>query len=1235
MRRTWLLLTLLALPAVAGEFTVAAPDFDTANIRVSQTGGEYADGPACIWNAGTMPNRAEYELDFPLTTEYTLSALYAAADPRPVVISLDGKAQLTGFSGKTGSWQTKSARWEVQGKLRIERGRHVLALECGGPFPHICALRFETAEDFPAGWKQARPTPEERAERAQRKIILAALREVDPEAVRLAIDDLAATFAGRYDAARYRQALANLGAERERLLAAGAQADFGAARRLLDSVRSALLANPLLDGGRLLVVRRNLGGAARAATGADAGFVPANYLNQTAMPRHGFDNEIALLSDLRGTPRAERLHRPSGDTILRDVRLDYSGQKMLFSGIDARGRWAVFEVTADGATWRQLTPTDYPDLDFFDGCYLPDGRLIVCATGSYQGLPCLDGNGQIASLYLCDPAQGSLRQLTFDQDSDNDPIVLNDGRVLYQRWEYSDIPHYFSRRRMAMNPDGTSQMAIHGSNSWYPTAFRFARPVPDHPTRLVGIISGHHDFGDCGRMAVIDPGLAGGYPFRFRPASKEWGIEGQPIAVTPDILPADRTGFLQLVPGRGKTVAGTVCDAIIGHLYRPEYPALTTHPFPLSSKYHLVSRKPTPDSLWGIYLVDVFDNSTLIAEVEGAALFEPQLLSARSRPPVIPDRITPNKRSAEVRIADIYAGPGLAGVPRGTVKQVRVFAYHFGYNARAGFPLIGTQAGWDVKRILGTASVEADGSASFEIPANTPVSLQPVDAEGRAVQLMRSWLVGMPGEHVSCVGCHESRGEAIPQRLTLASGRPAQPLAPWYGPARPFAFAPEVYPVLERYCKGCHDGPAQVGPRSKPSFATPDTAYDTLHPYVHRPGVESDMALLTPMEYHATTSPVVQMLTKGHHGVTLAGMDRESRERLYTWIDLNVPRTGRWSPPAFQQADQRQRRRELAVTFASNDCDPEAEYQAVEAAFTQRAPVRFQPPPKEDLVTDDGQQAADFPLAAAEATRQQQAHLGGARRVVSLGDGVTLTLAWIPAGEFVMGSLDGAPDERPRRVVKVTEPFWMGTTEVTNSQYARFDPEHDTRYVDMHSLDRVVPGYIANHPNQPVARVSCQEAERFCRWLSEKVGLHVSLPSEPQWEYAARAGSATRFWWGGLEADWGRCANLADRSLRWFAMGYDGPSALQRRNPYPPEMNFPLHDERYNDPWHVVDYVAQTEPSPWGLHDVVGNVSEWTAEGVARGGSWADRPVDAGASVRRTYAPWQKVYDVGFRVLAQ
>ena len=193
---------------------------------------------------------------------------------------------------------------------------------------------------------------------------------------------------------------------------------------------------------------------------------------------------------------------------------------MLFSGIDATNRWAIFQIRSDGSGLTQLTPSDFPDVDYFDACYLPNGKIILCSTANYVGLPCLGGSEPVATLYLFDPDTKALRQLTFEQDSDNDPTVLNDGRVLYQRWEYSDIPHYFSRRRMTMNPDGTGQLALYGSNSWFPTAFRFAKPVPGHPSLLVGIISGHHDFGDCGRLALLDPALASAYPFRYRPSSK-------------------------------------------------------------------------------------------------------------------------------------------------------------------------------------------------------------------------------------------------------------------------------------------------------------------------------------------------------------------------------------------------------------------------------------------------------------------------------------------------------------------------------------------------------------------------------------------------------------------------------------------------------------------------------------------------------------------------------------------
>lgn len=1253
----------MALRAAEGVITVEAVDFDASNARVVQHGESYADGPACIFNKGETPNWTEYVLDIPVTADYTVAVLYAAAQSRPVQILVDGNVVVTGLKGVTGEWQTSSAQWEDQCVTRIAKGSHVVTLRTDSIFPHICALRLRCAEAFPEGWQLVRLTPEQRAERIrvrQEKERLeekiAELTALDPAAVRRAVTDLAETFPGTFDAARYLPLLDRLDTERARLMQeakdGGKEGTIAAIDALAAEVRTALLANPLLDFDRVLVVKRNLpGGRARSAVGADAGFVPTNFQNHAVLRKGSWDNEIAVLSNLRGQPRLESLYQPPAGRLLRDVRLEYDGNRLLFSSLDDKGRWALYEVTSEGKELHCLTPTDYPDLDFFQGCYLPDGRIILCSTANYYGLPCLNGDGQIASLYLLDPKTKSLRQLTFDQDSDNDPVVLNDGRVLFQRWEYSDIPHYFSRRRMTMLPDGTGQLALHGSNSWFPTAFRFAQPVPDSTTRLVGIISGHHDFGDCGRLVVLDPALAATYPFRFRPTSKEWGEPGEHMAVTPDILPAEKTGFVQTIPGWGKPVAGTVCDDTVRGLFLKESPLLATHPYPLSSKYFLVAMKPTAKSLWGIYLVDVFDNLTRIAEFEDTALFEPIPFRPRPRPPVIPDRVKLDATTAEVHVADIYQGPGLAGVPRGTVAAVRVFAYHFGYIGKAGPGVVGIHSGWDAKRVLGTAKVENDGSVRFRIPANTPVSLQPLDKEGRAIQLMRSWLVGMPGERVSCVGCHEMRGTTLPRRRAVADEREAEELRPWFGPPRPFLFANEVQPVLEKFCVGCHTGPALVGPRSKPCFKTADTSYAGLHPYVHRPGVESDMALLNPMEYHASTSPLIRMLEKGHHGVKLAAMGPEAKERLYCWIDLNAPKNGQWKPPEWQGADPAQRRCELAKTFANLDTNPEAEAQAALAQAAERPAVAYVAPPAEAPVPPDEVQAAAFPMPAGWAEHLQN----GRERTLTLAEGVQVTLRWIPAGEFVMGSLDGAADERPRTKVSIAKPFWLGTTEVTNRQYAVFNPDHDTRYIDMHGIDRVTPGYIANHPDQPVARVSWQEATAFCAWLGQQTGGEVVLPTEAQWEWAARAGTATPFFFGGMNADFGRFANLADQSLRWFRTGFPGAGCLQPRMPYPPEMNFPLHDERFQDPYFVVDYVGQTEANAWGLRDMVGNVSEWTrscyraypyaddgrndAAGserrVARGGSWADRPIDAGSSVRYAYEPWQKVYDVGFRIAVE
>ena len=182
------------------------------------------------------------------------------------------------------------------------------------------------------------------------------------------------------------------------------------------------------------------------------------------------------------------------------------------------------------------------------------------------------------------------------------------------------------------------------------------------------------------------------------------------------------------------------------------------------------------------------------------------LLKPQPKPPVVPEQVDLSREDGLVYLHDVYAGPGLQGVPRGTVKSLRVLAYHFGYLGLAGPDRIGYGGPWEVMRILGTVPLEADGSAFFRVPANTPIAVQPLDAEGKAVQLMRSWFTVMPGEKASCVGCHERPSDTPRPQIALAARREPRDLTPWHGPARGFDFEREVQPVLDRHCVSCHDG---------------------------------------------------------------------------------------------------------------------------------------------------------------------------------------------------------------------------------------------------------------------------------------------------------------------------------------------------------------------------------------------------------------------------------------------
>ena len=164
----------------------------------------------------------------------------------------------------------------------------------------------------------------------------------------------------------------------------------------------------------------------------------------------------------------------------------------------------IHEIKTDGAGFRQISKDEHPDVDNFDGCYLPDGRIVYASTASFTGVPCWHGKERACSLYLMDGNGENVRQLCFDQDLDLHPAVLPNGQIIFSRWDYTGIMHIYLRPLMVMNPDGTGQRAAYGSNSYWPNALYYLRGIPDAPGKIVAIMAGYHGPPRMGELALID-----------------------------------------------------------------------------------------------------------------------------------------------------------------------------------------------------------------------------------------------------------------------------------------------------------------------------------------------------------------------------------------------------------------------------------------------------------------------------------------------------------------------------------------------------------------------------------------------------------------------------------------------------------------------------------------------------------------------------------------------------------
>ena len=188
--------------------------------------------------------------------------------------------------------------------------------------------------------------------------------------------------------------------------------------------------------------------------------------------------------------------------MIRDPDVSFDGQRILFAWRkDARDDFHLYQYQVSDGHIRQLTAgKGFAD---YQGKYLPDGGIVFSSTRCVQTSDCIDID--VSNLYRCNADGSGIRRLGFDQVSTCFPSVLNDGRILYTRWEYQDRGQIFPQPLFVMNPDGTAQVGYYGNNSWFPTAIHHARGVPG-TQKVLAILTGHHT-PQMGELALIDTSL--------------------------------------------------------------------------------------------------------------------------------------------------------------------------------------------------------------------------------------------------------------------------------------------------------------------------------------------------------------------------------------------------------------------------------------------------------------------------------------------------------------------------------------------------------------------------------------------------------------------------------------------------------------------------------------------------------------------------------------------------------
>ncbi len=634
---------------------------------------------------------------------------------------------------------------------------------------------------------------------------------------------------------------------------------------------------------------------------------------------------------------------PGGKGFIGKIGLSFDAKRVVFDfRQDPGSGFRIWEVKTDGTGLRQVSfpPKDEAEkvarwrpswhTDDIHPCYLPDGDIIFCSTRGEHTVLCGGSASLVApGLYRMRADGTHVEQLTRSPVSELCPVILDDGRVMYHRWEYIDKGARVAKTIWSMNPDGSRPQELYGVADDTTTVYMYPQPLPGNDHCFVCVGTCHYPQGGClGAIMLVDFGK--GIRQRGLDPDEANYVQGDardPVTnITPDVFIERRTeAGWHFLSKDGQVVHDR--EGRQGHLY--------THPYPVSDREFLVSYKVDPAThykdianAYALCLIDTEGNRRPIHADAKLSCWHPLPLVARPVPPILkPSRDAKYAASnqAVCILADVYQG--MEGVESGEVKWLRVneaLPRYWSTGRRWGPSL--SSSGWKAAlwpRVQwGVVPVEKDGSAHFLVPANRGIFFQALDENFREIQRERTYVNYAAGEVRSCTGCHGQSNR------TASLGDSATPLALARAPSTPrpqpcdlvenggdglagqvIHYPNDIQPIFDAKCVKCHGPKDPAGGLKLTGEVTHfyNTSYEELArkklagPIIAEftSFLEGDQgnyngAYLLPRNLGCPTSPMMHLLTDPAH----AKNAKDDHSKMLTATELMI--LGRWVDTNYQ-----------------------------------------------------------------------------------------------------------------------------------------------------------------------------------------------------------------------------------------------------------------------------------------------------------------------------------------------